>query len=242
MSEEYTSEIRDLRNGEWFWIHKGVIRHYTQKVGSTGITVYSFLASLVNGNQRCFPSQKYIARSLGYSRATISRTLKLLERNGLIRIEKRSRYHCVYELLRVRCKADETQMSHGRNSDVTPVNTNNNKLTINTNNINVVKNAPLNGSLINSLIGRFRAVNPNYERLFANKTQRAALERLVGKFGQPMVERLIDLLPRVFGRPYAPRITTPLKLEEKLADLLSFIKEEKQKTGRVFTIKSKPWG
>jgi len=75
MSNGYKSEIRDLRNGDWYWVNKAVIQQYTPKVGSIGIAVYSFLTSLVDRGQRCFPSQKYIAECLGYSRATISRTI-----------------------------------------------------------------------------------------------------------------------------------------------------------------------
>jgi DNA-binding MarR family transcriptional regulator len=134
------NEIRDLRNGDWYWIPKSVIRHYARKVGAIGIAVYNFLASLADGSQRCFPSQKYIADCLGYSRPYISRTLKLLERNGLIKVEKRSRYHCVYYLLKPRCKLEETQMLTGGNPEFTRVNTNNNKLTRNINNIIEEKN------------------------------------------------------------------------------------------------------
>jgi len=110
MSNEHTFEIRDLRNGDWYWIHKAVINDYTSKVGATGIIVYSFLASLTDNNQRCFPSQKYIADKLGYSRATVNKALKRLKDNGLISVEKASRYHCIYRLLKVRYKADETQV------------------------------------------------------------------------------------------------------------------------------------
>jgi len=137
------SHVRDLRNGNWYWIHKAVIQKYTPKVGAIGIAVYNLLASLADSHQTCFPSQKYIAQCLNYSRATINKTLKRLKENGLIRIEKRDRYHCTYSLLKVRCKrgftsnsrckAGETQMSNRGNSDVNQVNTNNNKLTINNN-------------------------------------------------------------------------------------------------------------
>ena len=121
MSKEHTFEIRDLRNGDWYWIHKAVINDYTQKVGATGVIVYSFLASMTDKDQRCFPSQRYIAEKLGYSRATVNKALKRLKDNGLIGIE-RDRYHCIYRLLKIRCQAlekleqrrdtDETQMSH----------------------------------------------------------------------------------------------------------------------------------
>ena len=145
MPNEQRIEVRDLRNGDWYWIHRAVIHEYTQKVGATGIIVYSFLASLADSNQSCFPSQRYIADRLGYSRATINRALKRLGVNGLIRTEKRSRYHCIYHLLKVRCQAlekleqkgntGETQMSNRRNSGVHQSYTNNNKRTININNI-----------------------------------------------------------------------------------------------------------
>ncbi len=111
-------EVRDLRNGNWYWIHRAVIKEYTPKIGATGIAVYNFLASCVDTRQSCFPSQKYIAEHLGYSRATINKTIKILEENELISIEKRSRYHCVYHLLKVRCKDDETQKSSSGNSGV----------------------------------------------------------------------------------------------------------------------------
>jgi biotin operon repressor len=144
MSNEHTFEIRDLRNGDWYWIHKAVINDYTSKVGATGIIVYSFLASMTDNNQRCFPSQKYIADKLGYSRATVNRAMKRLEENGLIRIEKRSRYHCIYHLLKIRCNTDETQMSHRGNSGVIYFDTNDNNITRNINNNVTEKNNFMN--------------------------------------------------------------------------------------------------
>ena len=129
-------EVRDLRDGDWYWIHRAVIRGYAQKVGAIGIAVYNFLSSLADSDQECFPSQKYVAKSLGYSRATISKTIKVLERSGLIKIEKRSRYHCVYHLLKVRCQSGETEISTVGNSDVKQSDTNDNNL-IRINNIDI---------------------------------------------------------------------------------------------------------
>ncbi len=82
----------------------------------------------------CFPSQKCIAEALGYSRATVNRAIKALKKHGLIGVDRRSRHHCTYRLLKVRCSTDKTQMSDERNSDY-QVNTNNNKFTRNNNNI-----------------------------------------------------------------------------------------------------------
>ncbi len=132
-------QIRDLRNGDWYWIHKQIIQEHAPKIKAVGVLVYSFLACLVDKSQACFPSQKYMAEKLGYSRATISETIRVLESSGLIKIERRSRYHLVYSLLKVRCqreftpetrcKAEETQMSNRGNSDVNYGDTNDNTLT-----------------------------------------------------------------------------------------------------------------
>ena len=86
--------------------------------------MYNFLACFVDKNQFCFPSQKYIGDCLGFSRATVNKAIRILEENKLIRIERRSRYHCEYYLLKVRCKAEETQMSTRGNSDVQNIDTN----------------------------------------------------------------------------------------------------------------------
>jgi len=131
-----TDKIRSIKDGEWYWVDKVVIQRYGPIIRAIGIAVYSFLASLADRNQKCFPSQKYIAEHLGYSRSTVNKTLKTLEKTGLIRIVKRDRYHCVYLLLEIRCKARETQMSTPGNSDVRQKDTNDNKLTrINNNDI-----------------------------------------------------------------------------------------------------------
>lgn len=111
-------EVRDLRNGNWYWIHRAVIKEYTPKVGATSIAVYNFLASCVDTHQSCFPSQKYIAERIGYSRATVNKAIQILEEHKLIKIEKRSRYHCVYHLLKVSSYASKTQKSSKGNSDV----------------------------------------------------------------------------------------------------------------------------
>jgi len=87
---------------------------------------------------------------------------------------------------------------------------------------------PFNGKDINDLIDKFKKVNPSYERLFGNTTQRKAMERLLKKYGKEKLERIIDWLPKIFGKPYAPTITTPYMLEQKLAELIAFIKKKSE--------------
>jgi len=131
------TEVRNLKDGDWYWIPRAVVQCYAAKVSATGIAVYNVLASLANRSQSCFPSQKYIAERLGCSRATINKTIKVLEANGLITVEKRSRYHCIYRLLRVSCQAGETRMSKGRSSEAVQGDTNDNKSVRMNNNIDI---------------------------------------------------------------------------------------------------------
>jgi len=131
------NHIRDLKNGSWFWVDKVIVQKYVPKIGTMGFIVYSFLASLADSNQSCFPSQKYIAERLGCSRSTVNKSIKVLVKYGLIKKERKNRYHCTYSLIKVRCKAKETQMSHKETSDVSQMDTNDNKRI--KNNINIDK-------------------------------------------------------------------------------------------------------
>ncbi len=77
---------------------------------------------------------------------------------------------------------------------------------------------------INSLIEAFKQINPSYEQLYKKKNQREALERLIKKYTYAKTEAMINALPAIISQKYAPQITTPLQLEEKLGRLLIFIK------------------
>jgi hypothetical protein len=77
-------------------------------------------------------------------------------------------------------------------------------------------------SQVNPLIELFKEVNPSYSKLFANKTQRGSAERLLKTHGLPKLSGLIKLLPQMNGDKYAPVITTPVQLEDKLGQLIAY--------------------
>ncbi len=133
--------IRSRTDGEWFWVCRTVLDCYAKSIGPLGLAVYCVLASMADQTQNCFPSQKRIADVLGYSRVSVNKAVKMLEREGLILIVKRSPYHCIYRLLSVRCEAEEAELSSVRNRDVTIVDTNKNQITRINNQIVGVKRA-----------------------------------------------------------------------------------------------------
>ena len=102
--------------------------------------------------------------------------------------------------------------------------------------------APSAGSSeVNLLIDKFKEVNPSYKLFFGRPPQRKALERLVSQFGPEYVGRLIDALPAIQGVPYAPTITSPCQLEDKLAALKAFYQKEQNKINtpkiKIFSVK-----
>jgi len=78
------------------------------------------------------------------------------------------------------------------------------------------------GAKLNDLIKEFEPVNPSYTRLYANKTQRKALQRLVDKWGDESIRGIIRFLPQTNSKKYAPTITTPMQLEDKLGVLKAY--------------------
>lgn len=91
---------------------------------------------------------------------------------------------------------------------------------------------------LNDLIELFKPVNPSYERIYANKTQRSALERMVKKHGADKITWIIQRLPITNKTQYAPTITTPYQLEMKLGDIIAFFqkKKEEQEKNKIPTL------
>ena len=94
-------------------------------------------------------------------------------------------------------------------------------------NTNIIGDTSVANININPLIAKFKEINPSYEKLFKNTTQRAALERLVKKWGTERINEVIDILPKTNLQQYAPTITTPLQLEDKLGSLVNFLNRKK---------------
>jgi len=82
---------------------------------------------------------------------------------------------------------------------------------------------------IPELIDLFKSVNPCYQRLFSNTTQRSAIERMLKSIGRDKLEWVIKILPKTNISQFAPTITTPYQLEERMGSLIAFIQKEKSR-------------
>lgn len=90
------------------------------------------------------------------------------------------------------------------------------------------------GKRMNDMIDLFKSVNPTHYRIFANINQRAALKRMVGRFGFEKIEELIKALPQLVDKKFAPKIMTPMELEAKMGKLEIFVKNELKKNNDEF--------
>lgn len=83
------------------------------------------------------------------------------------------------------------------------------------------------------LIDQFKLLNPAHYQFFSNKTQRAALQRLIDRLGYDRVWNVVQIAAQANGQTFAPSITTPLELERKLGHLATFVRRTKNKKGGV---------
>jgi len=127
-------KVRDLRNGDWYWISKTVIDHYGATIKPIGIALYNCLAKHANQASFCFPSQAFIAKEIGSSVASVKRSIDQLIRLELISKE-RKKYCNIYYLLKLdssrraisQIAQSEPQIAHRELSDSSPGTTNKNK-------------------------------------------------------------------------------------------------------------------
>lgn len=80
---------------------------------------------------------------------------------------------------------------------------------------------------LNEFIGLFEPINISFRRIYGNKSQRAALQRIIDLKGEEWTEKLLRALPTILPKKGAPRISTPYQLEMRLGDLQQFLQQEK---------------
>ena len=72
----------------------------------------------------------------------------------------------------------------------------------------------------------FENINPSWERLLYKDLEIGAIKRLISNLGIESLESVIVSLGETNTTPFAPIITTPLQLEEKLGQLIAFTQRE----------------
>lgn len=93
-------EIRDIRNGEWYWVQKGVLA--SKEINASDKLVYSALAYFAhNKTQICHPSYDTISDLVDLHRNTVIKSVKALIKHKFISSKKREGKVNFYELLKL---------------------------------------------------------------------------------------------------------------------------------------------
>lgn len=116
------TEIRDFRNGSWFWIQTHVWRD--KRLTKSDKIVYATLASYANGNQTMFPSIVSIAEDADLSERQTYSSIKNLEKNKYIDIERRGGKVNVYTLLKTYPAPANKRREHPTPEMVAPLQSN----------------------------------------------------------------------------------------------------------------------
>lgn len=205
-----------MRNQAEFWATPKTISA-TKDISLGAKAVYGVLWTMMNGENVAWPSQKKIGDYLIISMASAKRYLKELEDKGLVvrerlGLRRSNRYFLI------------AQSDTSRELNLTlPTVKEQGKRT------NEYKSANEFAGEVNKLMPLFKAINPTYDTLFSNRTERKSLLRLLERFGIEKVRATIEALPGIINKPYAPKITTPYELEKNLGKLISFVNQEKAK-------------
>jgi DNA-binding transcriptional regulator YhcF (GntR family) len=99
--ENQKIEIRNIGDGDWYWIPRIVFEEYTPKIGVIGLALYNAYSSYARDKSVAFPSQRTLAEKLGLSIKTIIKYNRILEANGLIKIERKRGRTNLVTLLKV---------------------------------------------------------------------------------------------------------------------------------------------
>lgn len=221
-------EIKDSQPN--FWAVLPAIVRYDKKLSSTQKILFAEISALTNKDGYCWASNSYFADLFGISDTQVSTSISKLKKEGYITSDVENNYkRKIFLTEKVIGGIKKTYKGYKENLKGVLSKVKYNNISNNINNITSVETKV--SPEINNLIKLFEPINPSYKELFGNNTQRKALERLLKEHGLEKVESMIRSLPKVILKPYAPRVTTPLKLEQKLGELVVFVSQERSKNG-----------
>lgn len=87
---------------------------------------------------------------------------------------------------------------------------------------------------VNKMLNLFKTVNPTIN--FGNTTQRKALDEILQKYGEAQTKKIIEYAISINGEQYAPVITTPHQLREKMGILMAYYKRNAENKNNVTKI------
>ena len=219
-----------------------------KKMTPTEVFILAILWTRKNGDNVAWPSQEYLTWATGLKKRQIINVLTSLKESGYIKSFQRGKrrsnlYYLnmdkIYQESKdwiedVKRKMDKKVAKFGKGdvqSIAPPMEVQSIAPPIVREQV-VREHKVLAGDTVSSrdiieIITLFKEINPNAIDWFGHKTYRTCIARLIEKLNVEKVKELVGALKFTNIMPFAPRITTPKILENKYADLIAFIQQQK---------------
>lgn len=192
--------------------------------------LYSEITALANKTGVCWASNAYFAELYGVTDSWVSTSINQLVKRGYIKSTINQSEGNIRHLSIVGIQQKQHTYSTKVNDPYSTKVKHNNTSINNINNISKPTAHPQLGELLDL----FKKVNPSYRLFFANKTQRACLQRLIEQHSYEKTKAMIELLPDLIDKPYAPVVTSPYELEKNLGKIIAYVAKERTKNGSKF--------
>lgn len=88
VKQSKTDKVKDSRERGWFWLDNDIVEQYLPEIGTYGMAIYSMLCFHADKSGKAFPSLSTIAKKTKSSRPTVLKYLGILEKEGLISIDR----------------------------------------------------------------------------------------------------------------------------------------------------------
>lgn len=240
-------KVRDLRKKEQYKIDDEYLNGYARLCGIYATVVYNSLSRHAEfATQQCWPSIKTICEQHNISNKSVIKGIKELEKWGIIKIIKekddktKRQLNNIYILLdksewkekpiRVNDIHTESRVNNREEPSERQEKSRVNDIHCKDNTVikdNTLEGIATQGVAVNELLGLFEKINPTIN--YGNITQRKALSDLTEKFGIEKIRSAIEYAVSIYGKQYAPTITTPIQLKNKLSELGAYkLRENKQ--------------
>lgn len=238
--------IIDKRRKEKYILDDEYLNGQAKLCGWKGTIVYNSLCRHANIDQECFPSIKMMMEQHNVSRNTILKGIENLEKRKVIEIKKSrskkgqwlnntyillDKSEWIYDQVPVRDTAIQVPVelppSPSQGLDQVPVrDTKETHMQGNTYKETHIlcEQGSREETQVNEVIKMFEIVNPSYEKMYPNKTQRSAAARLLKKWTLKQIQTVVSILPKLNADQYAKgKSITPLQLEDNLGYIKAFI-------------------
>lgn len=163
----------------------------------------------------CFASNTHLAKFVGVTPGRLANVITGLRKKGYIEdagFDGRRRYIRVVQSVRG-ARREDLPLPAPEEKPKVPA----------------VIETKTDGAVLNDIIELFQGINPSFKTFYKNKTERAALDRLVVEIGEKKVRDIVGYLPKSNASRYAPTITKPSELERDLGRLIAWAQKQKDK-------------